>query len=108
MEDSEFEMVAFNIILHSGNARSFIHEAMEYSKVFKFSEYQQKIDAANKELIEAHHSQTKMLQDFSKGMKIEMNILMVHAQDHLMTTMTLKETADEMYDLYKFLDRKLS
>lgn len=31
---------------------------------------------------------------------------MVHAQDHLMTTMTLKEVAVEMITLYQRLDEK--
>lgn len=31
---------------------------------------------------------------------------MVHAQDHLMTTMTLREVALEMLELYKKLEEK--
>ena len=31
----------------------------------------------------------KLLQDYASGVEIKIEIIMVHAQDHLMTTMTL-------------------
>ena len=43
----------------------------------------------------------KLLQKYASGESINMEIIMVHAQDHLMTTMTLKEVASEMLHLYK-------
>lgn len=61
---------------------------------------------ANASLLEAHHAQTKLLQDYAKGVEMKMEIIMVHAQDHLMTTMTLKEVAIEMMHLYQKVDVK--
>ena len=52
-----------------------------------------KLEDANNELIEAHKSQTSLLQNYANGQEIIMEIIMVHAQDHLMTTMTLREMA---------------
>ena len=37
----------------------------------------------------------------ASGVEIKIEIIMVHAQDHLMTTMTLLEVAKEMLALYK-------
>ena len=37
----------------------------------------------------------------TQGVEIKIEIIMVHAQDHLMTTMTLLEVAKEMLALYK-------
>ena len=34
-----------------------------------------------------------------------MEIIMVHAQDHLMTTMTLREVALEMLSLYRKIEQ---
>lgn len=64
------------------------------------------MEAANTELVEALHVQTKLLQDYASGVEIKIEIIMVHAQDHLMTTMTLREVALEMLELYKKLEEK--
>ena len=101
MEEAETQLVAFNIILHSGSARSSIHEAFTLMRDAKFEESEQKLEEAETELVLAHQSQTELLQEFSRGTEIEIQIIMVHAQDHLMTTMTLKEVALEMKHLYQ-------
>ena len=41
------------------------------------------------------------LQDYASGVEIKIEIIMVHAQDHLMTTMTLLEVAKEMLVLHR-------
>ncbi|WEV45845.1 PTS cellobiose transporter subunit IIA [Streptococcaceae bacterium ESL0687] len=101
MTREDLQMVAFNIILHSGNARSLINESLRAMREGDFDLAHEKMDEANKALVEAHHSQTKLLQDFASGQKIEIEIIMVHAQDHLMTTITLQEVARELEYLYK-------
>lgn len=106
MEESKSQVIAFNIILHSGNARTEIHEAMSFMRENKFEDAENALSNANEELILAHQSQTKLLQQFSQGKKIEMHILMVHAQDHLMTTMTLMEMAKELPFLYHKIERE--
>ena len=70
----------------------------------KYEESEEKLEVANSELVEAHHAQTKLLQDYASGVEIKIEIIMVHAQDHLMTTMTLLEVAKEMLELHKKID----
>lgn len=100
MGSEELQTVAFEIILNSGNARSLVHEAFKEMRKNAFEQASQKLDEANEALIEAHKSQTELLQEYASGEKIEMEIIMVHAQDHLMTSMTLREVAIEMLALY--------
>lgn len=99
--DENIQVVSFDIILHSGSARSLVHEALTAMRTGNFEEADKKLDEANEELLLAHKSQTQLLQDYASGEKIEMEIILVHAQDHLMTTMTLQEIAIEMEYLYK-------
>lgn len=66
-----------------------------------YEEAEQLLDEANQEITLAHQSQTDLLQKYASGESINMEIIMVHAQDHLMTTMTLKEVAIEMLHLYQ-------
>ena len=92
MTEEELQLAAFEIILHSGTARTSVHEALDAKE---------KLAAADEELLQAHHAQTDLLQKYASGTEIKIEIIMVHAQDHLMTTMTLKEVAIEMMHMYK-------
>lgn len=101
MTKDDLQVVAFEIILHSGDARTIVHEGLALMKQGKFEEAEKKMEDANNELLEAHKSQTKLLQDYANGDEIIMEVIMVHAQDHLMTTMTLREMAIEFLTMYK-------
>lgn len=104
MNTEELQVAAFEIILHSGTARTEVHEAFALMREGKYEESEEKLEVANSELVEAHHAQTKLLQDYASGVEIKIEIIMVHAQDHLMTTMTLLEVAKEMLELHKKID----
>ncbi|WP_165006164.1 MULTISPECIES: PTS cellobiose transporter subunit IIA [unclassified Enterococcus] len=95
------QVISFDIILHSGNARTLIHEAFAAMREEKYEQAERKLQEADEEILEAHKSQTNLLKEYAGGTKIEMEIIMVHAQDHLMTTMTLLEVAREMSYLYQ-------
>ena len=104
MNTEELQVAAFEIILHSGTARTEVHEAFSLMREGKYAESEEKLEVANTELVEAHHAQTKLLQDYASGVEIKIEIIMVHAQDHLMTTLTLLEVAKEMLELHKKID----
>ncbi|HHT7815117.1 TPA: PTS cellobiose transporter subunit IIA [Streptococcus suis] len=101
MNAEELQVAAFGIILHSGTARSDIHEAFGFMRQGDFTQAVEKLESANSELVEAHHAQTELLQKYASGVEVKIEIIMVHAQDHLMTTMTLLEVAKEMLELHK-------
>ena len=104
MNTEELQVAAFEIILHIGTARTEVHEAFALMREGKYAESEEKLEVANTELVEAHHAQTKLLQDYASGVEIKIEIIMVHAQDHLMTTLTLLEVAKEMLELHKKID----
>ncbi|MGT2924744.1 PTS cellobiose transporter subunit IIA [Streptococcus caviae] len=101
MDTEELQVAAFEIILNSGNARSIVHEAFEAMRAGNYALAEQKLENANDEMLKAHQAQTDLLQKYAGGVEIKIEIIMVHAQDHLMTTMTLREVALEMLELYK-------
>lgn len=49
----------------------------------------------------AHKIQTGLIQEEAGGSKQEITILMIHAQDHLMNAMTVKDLAAEFIELYE-------
>lgn len=101
VSSEELQVTAFDIILHSGNGRTAIHEAFAKMRAGDFTKADEHLAKAEEELLQAHQSQTHLLKEYAGGKKVEMEIIMVHAQDHLMTTMTLLEVAKEMAFLYR-------
>lgn len=101
MTNDDLQVVAFEIILHSGDARSLVHEGFQLMREGKYDEAENKMEEANTKLLEAHKSQTSLLQSYASGEEVVMEVIMVHAQDHLMTTMTLREMAIELLAMYK-------
>ncbi|KYD28868.1 PTS system, cellobiose-specific IIA component [Geobacillus stearothermophilus] len=95
------EEISFQIILHGGNARNLAIEAIHHAKNGEFILAEQKIEEAHEEMREAHRFQTELIQGEARGEKIEIRILLVHAQDHLMNAMTVIDLAQEMIDIYK-------
>ncbi|WP_096186982.1 PTS lactose/cellobiose transporter subunit IIA [Evansella halocellulosilytica] len=100
------EEISFQIILHAGNARSSAMEAMQLAQEGQFEEAKRKIEEADQEFHLAHHSQTDLLQKESSGERVETSILLIHAQDHLMTSMTTKDLAQEIIFLHEKLQEK--
>ena len=89
-----------SLIIHSGEARSYSMEAIAAAKEGKIEEAKALIVKADEELGVAHNTQTSLIQAEAGGQKIEMSLLMVHAQDHFMTSMTLKDLAKELIDIH--------
>ncbi|AZP05578.1 PTS cellobiose transporter subunit IIA [Jeotgalibaca ciconiae] len=101
MDKEQIQAVAFEIILHSGDARTVVHEAFKLMREGNEKTAIEKLEDANNKLTQAHKAQTQLLQSYAGGEEVNVDIIMVHAQDHLMTTMTLREVALEMLELYK-------
>lgn len=101
MTSPSLEEISFQIILHAGNTRSSSMEAIHLAKEGKFQEAQAKMAEADKEFLGAHRAQTKLLQKEASGEGQTPTILLIHAQDHLMTSMTVKEMAQEFVELYE-------
>lgn len=101
MENNHTERIAFNLILHSGNARSFYMEAITLAKMYEFTKARAKIKEAKQELNEAHRIQAHLIHAEAKGDSVNVSILLIHAQDHLMNALTIKDLVCEMIDMYE-------
>ena len=94
------EQIVINLIVNAGSARSsaieqFNMQKLEISKSWRI--FRNAKEAVN----EAHHSQTEMIQAEIRGEKAPLSLLMVHAQDHLMTSLLCIDLAQEFVDVYK-------
>lgn len=97
----ELDSVAFELILYAGNGRSYAMEAIQEAKKGNFDEAEEMLKKATEELGKAHGFQTKLIQQEADGKSNPVNILLIHAQDHLMTAMTVRDLATEIVELHK-------
>ncbi|MBD8046086.1 MAG: PTS lactose/cellobiose transporter subunit IIA [Clostridium argentinense] len=95
------ENIIFKLISYSGEAKSFSMESISHAKAGNFKEAERCLELADKSLEEAHKEQTKLIQSEARDEKVEITLLMVHAQDHLMNAITVKDLAVEFMDMYK-------
>ena len=95
------EEVVFQLIAYSGEARSDIFEAFQLCKNKEYAKAQAALEAAKEKMLKAHNVQTNLIQQEAGGNYIEVRLLMVHAQDHLMTCMLAKDIMTSMIEMQK-------
>lgn len=100
----DIEQIVMNIIIYSGEARAYLYEALNCAKTEKYDEIDSLIAKANESIGKAHDIQTKMLQQEAEGKPLNVSILFVHSQDHLMTTISEKNLILEIIDLRKVVN----
>ncbi|EHJ01757.1 phosphotransferase system PTS lactose/cellobiose-specific IIA subunit [Clostridium sp. DL-VIII] len=101
MEILSMEQIVMELVINGGNARSKAMAAIKAAKGGDFELAKEKIKEANEALNKAHDFQTKLIQKEAAGESVEISLLMVHAQDHLMNAMTVRDLAKEMVFMYE-------
>lgn len=102
MNDEDYA-VAFQLIMNAGNSKSFSMMAMEAARNFDFEEAEKHLKEAEAQMREAHQSQIDMIQQEAQGNPVPVNIILVHAQDHLTMAMMAKDQATEIVNLYRMI-----
>lgn len=104
--ENKNEAEIFEIIAHGGNAKSLAYEALNSAAEGNFEEAKKLLDESEHEMAESHKTQTRLIQDEINGEKVDTSLLMIHAQDHLMTALSEKSLIEKMIELYKKLEEK--
>ena len=91
------------LIMHGGDAKSSSMEAIYAAKKGDFEKAEEKISDADEALGNAHKSQTSLLTREASGDSVELSLLLVHGQDHLMNAITFKDLAVEIIDIHRRL-----
>ncbi|MHC1682131.1 MAG: PTS lactose/cellobiose transporter subunit IIA [Clostridiaceae bacterium] len=95
------EMIVMDIIINAGEAKGYAYEALSKAKEGKFDEVDALFEKVDEALGRAHDIQTSLLTREANGEKINVSILFVHSQDHLMTCMSEKNLIKEIIELRK-------
>lgn len=100
------EQEIFEIISHGGDARGFAYEALKSAKENDIDKAKELLEKAQEELDLAHNTQTKLIQKELSGDDLKMSLLMVHAQDQLMTAISEKNLIEQMVEMFKIIHNK--
>ncbi|HAB0008185.1 TPA_asm: PTS lactose/cellobiose transporter subunit IIA [Listeria monocytogenes] len=73
------------IIIHAGNARNLCSQAIDKAEAEDFQEANKLMSEAEEVMLQAHISQTNIIQDEARGKEYPHSLLFTHAQDTLMT-----------------------
>ena len=101
MDDQGTEMVSFQLVAAAGEAPSLAFEALEKAKAGDFDAAAKLMKQSKDAGIKAHHIQTQLLSTEAAGEHLSVDVLLVHAQDHLMCSMLAQELVQELICLYE-------
>ena len=94
------ELIAFQITSAVGTARSSYIEAIQEAKKGNFEGAEKLIAEGDEVFVEGHDAHAKLLQEEANGNSV-VSLLILHAEDQLMSAEGFKTIAQEFIDLYK-------
>jgi PTS system cellobiose-specific IIA component len=97
----DLEEAVMGIIVNAGQSRSLCFEALRQAKAGMFAEADGLLAEAVEAGKAAHAVQTKLIEDDEGEGKTKMTLVMVHAQDHLMTSILCRELVTELVEVYR-------
>lgn len=100
-----YQEIVFGIIVNAGDSRSNSMKAIRCAKNGEFKEAGKFLKLADECLGKAHEIQTNLIQEEAAGNTTEITLLMVHAQDHLMNAITIRDMAGELIDTREELEK---
>lgn len=97
------EQTCFEMISAAGAARSCFIEAMQSAREGDFEAAAAQIKDGKDFQIQAHQIHHELLTKEANGQKADVDLLLVHAEDQLMSAETFGILADEWVELYGLL-----
>ena len=97
MGSSELEIL--EIISSVGQARSLYIEAIQEAK-----SKNELVRKGNEQYAKGHRIHQRLVQEEAGGNPVDLNLLLTHAQDLLMSAESFKILCDEFVDLYRKFD----
>lgn len=101
--NTELEERIMALIMNGGDGRSFFLRAIEAASREEFDLATELMVSGKTALNRAHDVQTKLIQGEIRGEGSELNLLMVHAQDHVMNAMTVRDLGESLIRLHQLV-----
>lgn len=97
------ELISFQIISAVGTARSMYIEAIQLAKAGDFEGAEKLMEEGQQVFVQGHHAHAELIQKEANGEKTEFALLLMHAEDQLMSAEAFGILAQEFIDIYKKL-----
>jgi len=104
-EMTDVNMVSFKIISNVGMAKSLVMEALYAAKEGDFVLAEDKLKESTTYFGEGHKAHAAIIQKEASGEKVEISLILMHAEDQLLNTETMSELVKEMIEMYKRVDK---
>lgn len=101
MKEINWEEISFGIITYAGGAKSEGLMAIGEAKKGNFKKAHELLEQAEQEIIEAEKQHMEVIQQEAQGVKHQIPVLFMHAEDQMMTSQMVVELAKEFVDLYE-------
>jgi cellobiose PTS system EIIA component len=99
----DLESTVMELIINAGESKSCAMQALASAKQGKWDEVDNLLQESTEAAKRAHRVQTELIgMDEGEG-KVPVNLVMVHAQDHIMTSMLARELVEELIAIHKKL-----
>ena len=106
MDKNQVQMTGFQLIAYSGDALDHFYRAVEEAEEGRFEEAEKLVREGEEVLNEAHKAQTDLLAAEARMEDIPFSIILIHSQDHLMTTVMYEKVAKQLIEILKKQNNK--
>lgn len=96
-----FETACFGIITYVGTARSCFINAVQCAKKGDFEEAKEQLRQGDEAFTQGHHIHADLLALDAGGELQEGGLILMHAEDQLMSAETFRVMAEEFIEVYK-------
>ena len=99
------ELISFQIISAVGTARSCYIEAIAAAREGDYEKAQELISQGEEFFNQGHHCHASLIQKEASGEHVEFQILLIHAEDQLMSAEAFGILAKEFIETYKKINK---
>ena len=99
------EQICFEIISNVGGARSSYIEAIELARKREFEQAQASVKQGEEYFLAGHQAHARLIQKEASKEGVNVSLLLMHAEDQLMSAETFRILADCFMELYQDLEK---
>ncbi|AHH07501.1 hypothetical protein BCD_1435 (plasmid) [Borrelia crocidurae DOU] len=96
--------ISMPVVAYSGEAKSFLQEALEYAKAGNYNKSKEIIEKSKNSIEKAHDAHRRLIQYLTNNPDITTPFILIHAEDHLMSAMSEFNIFEEFISLYKIIN----
>ncbi|CAI0693126.1 N,N'-diacetylchitobiose-specific phosphotransferase enzyme IIA component [Serratia entomophila] len=101
----DMESAVMELIINAGEARSCAMQALYAARKYQWDQVDILLAESQLASKRAHATQTELI-GFDEGEgKLPVNLIMVHAQDHIMNAMLARDLVEELVRIYRLLEQ---